>query len=222
MRQLTLLLATALAFTGAVRVVAAPPTPTESRPNIVLFIADDLGWTDLSTGRTSGGNGSRYHRTPNIDKLAAAGLAFTSAYANQNCQPSRAALMTGQYAPHNGVYNVASLSRGVKGRPLALTPPAQRIRIRPEAVTVAETLKAAGYQTAHVGKFHVSATPEAIKTQHGFDFNYGGGVPGDGGPAGYFALNGPKRGWHFRSMGIEMDAFAAPYTADTWPIAAAA
>ena len=207
-----LAISVAVALFCLVPAVAAPPeTP---RPNIVLFIADDLGWTDLSTGRTSLGNGSRYHRTPNIDKLAAAGMAFTSAYANQNCQPSRAALMTGQYAPHNGVYNVASLDRGVKGRPLALTPPAQRIRIRPEAVTVAETLKAAGYQTAHVGKFHVSATPEAIKTQHGFDFNYGGGVPGDGGPAGYFALNGPKRGWHFRNMGVEMDAFASPYTAD--------
>jgi arylsulfatase A-like enzyme len=187
---------------------------TQARPNIVLIIADDLGWTDLSTGRTSEGNGSRYHQTPNIDKLAAAGMAFTSAYANQNCQPSRAALMTGQYAPHNGVYNVGSLARKVAGKTLALTPPGQSVRIRPDAVTLAETLKKSGYQTAHVGKFHVSASAEAMKTEHGYDFNYGGGIKGDGVPAGYFARQGPQRGWHFNSRGVEMDTFASPYTAE--------
>jgi arylsulfatase A-like enzyme len=200
-----------LLFTSSAMAQTPPATP---RPNIVLIIADDLGWTDLSTGRTSGGNGSRYHRTPNIDTLAAAGMAFTSAYASQNCQPSRAALMTGQYAPRNGVYNVGSLSRKGKGVTLALTPPEQRTRIRPDAVTIAETLKAAGYQTAHVGKFHVSASPEAVKTEHGFHFNYGGGVRGDGGPGGYFAATEPSRGWHFRTRGVEMDAFAAPYTSE--------
>jgi arylsulfatase A-like enzyme len=185
-----------------------------SRPNILLIIADDLGWADLHTGSTSGGNGSKYHQTPHLDRLAAQGVSFTSAYAYQNCQPTRAALMTGQYAPRNGVYNVASLARKVTG-PLALTPPEQRTRIRPEAVTIAETLKAAGYVTAHVGKFHVSGSPEQITTEHGFAFNYGGGAPGDGGPGGYFALPGAAgRGWHFRTMGREMDAFAAPYTRD--------
>ncbi|MES2465451.1 MAG: sulfatase [Armatimonadota bacterium] len=202
-----------VALVSAFPPCAAAQTP-RSRPNIVLIIADDLGWTDLSTGRTSGGNGSRFHKTPNIDKLAAGGMAFTSAYAYQNCQPTRAALMTGQYAPRNGVYNVGSLARKVRGQTLALTPPGQRVRILPDAVTIAETLKAAGYQTAHVGKFHVSASPEAVKTVHGFDINYGGGIKGDGGPGGYFARKGPQRDWHFQSRGPEVDVFAAPYTAD--------
>lgn len=177
---------------------------TPKRPNILLIVADDLGWTDLHTGRTSLKNGSRLHQTPNIDRLAEQGMAFTSAYTNQNCQPSRAALLTGEYAPHNGVYNVASLDRGADKSP-RLIPPAQRTTIRPEAITLAETLKAAGYTTAHVGKFHVSATPEEIQSKHGYDFNYGGGVKGDGGPAGYFAVEQDgQRGWHFRNRGRGM------------------
>lgn len=190
------------------------------RPNILLIVADDLGWTDLHTGRTSLGNGSRFYQTPNIDRLAEQGMAFTSAYANQNCQPSRAALLTGQYAPRNGVYNVGSLSRGASASPL-LIPPSQRTTVRSEAITLAETLKAAGYTTAHVGKFHVSAAPDDIRTQHGFDINYGGGAKGDGGPGGHFAIpdkeatgGDSKVVWSFRTRGREMDRFATPYTAE--------
>ena len=64
-----------------------PGTAAEpvARPNIVMLFADDLGWADLSTGRTSYGNGSKLYQTPHIDRLAAQGMAFTSAYAYQNC-----------------------------------------------------------------------------------------------------------------------------------------
>ncbi|UCD75952.1 MAG: sulfatase-like hydrolase/transferase, partial [Phycisphaerales bacterium] len=71
-----------------------PPQP----PNIILMLVDDLGWTDLSC------TGSGYYETPNIDRLAAEGVLFTSAYANApNCAPSRACLLTGQYGPRHGV-----------------------------------------------------------------------------------------------------------------------
>ncbi|MES2465491.1 MAG: sulfatase-like hydrolase/transferase, partial [Armatimonadota bacterium] len=94
--------AAAVAATVLVLIAARPAaaqefTTTRTKPNIVLLIADDLGWTDLSTGRTTGGHGSKFYQTPNVDRLASEGMSFTSAYANQNCQPSRASLMTGQY-----------------------------------------------------------------------------------------------------------------------------
>src|SRR5436189_303177 len=83
-------------------VVAAEPI----KPNIVFILADDLGWTDV------GCQGSKYYETPHIDRLASQGVRFTSHYHCQNCAPTRAALMTGQYAPRTGVYTVGSLERG--------------------------------------------------------------------------------------------------------------
>src|SRR5881392_80546 len=86
--------------------VPAADAARNGRPNIVFILADDLGWTDL------GCQGSKYYETPNIDRLAAQGLRFTSHYHSQNCAPTRAALMTGQYAPRTGVYTVGTLARG--------------------------------------------------------------------------------------------------------------
>ena len=86
--------------------VGASPAqaPSPLPPHIVFILADDLGWTDLSTGRTNGGNGSPYHKTPNLDALAAAGACFTNAYSNgSNCAPTRAALWSGQWAARTGV-----------------------------------------------------------------------------------------------------------------------
>src|SRR5438309_1895940 len=78
----------------------------ETPPNIIYILADDLGWTDV------GCQGTKYYETPNIDKLASQGLRLTSFYHSQNCAPTRAALMTGQYAPRTGVFTVGSLERG--------------------------------------------------------------------------------------------------------------
>jgi len=64
------------------------------KPNIVLLFADDLGWTDISTGNTNGGRGSNTYETPVIDKLASQGMSFTHAYTNQNCAPSRETIST--------------------------------------------------------------------------------------------------------------------------------
>src|SRR5947207_2701797 len=76
------------------------------RPNIVYILADDLGWTDL------GCQGSKYYETPHIDRLAKQGMRFTSYYNSQNCAPTRAALMSGQYAPRTGIFTVGTLERG--------------------------------------------------------------------------------------------------------------
>jgi arylsulfatase A-like enzyme len=74
-----------------------------AKTNFVFIMADDLGWTDTAT------YGSQYHETPNIDRLAAQGMKFTRFYNCQNCAPSRAALMSGQYAARTGIYTVAQL-----------------------------------------------------------------------------------------------------------------
>ncbi|HWB54832.1 MAG TPA: sulfatase [Tepidisphaeraceae bacterium] len=185
----------------------APATESTSHTNIVLLLADDLGWTDLHTGATCDGNGTSYHQTPFIDKLATQGMSFSSMYMCPNCAPSRAALMTGQYSPRNGVYAVTGLDRG-EG---ILQPPVQSEFIRHDAITIANLLKSAGYTTCHVAKFHVSTHTDITKFD-GFDFNYGGTE--EGSPRGYFAVQDSTKHWYFVALGREMDQFALPYTRD--------
>ena len=139
------------------------------RPNIVILLADDLGWVDLSSDKTSQGNGSDFYQTPNIDALAERGVSLTSMYACQNCAPSRAALMSGQYAPRTQVYNVISLDRGNEN---SLIKPIYNLHeLKPEIVTVAETFKNAGYVTAHFGKWGVGDRNK-LETEHGYDVSY--------------------------------------------------
>src|SRR3954470_6816373 len=89
----------------------SPITPSRAaepraKPNIVFILADDLGWTDL------GCQGSKYYETPNIDRMAKEGLRLTSGYTcGPNCQPTRAALMSGQYGPRTGIYTVGGIDR---------------------------------------------------------------------------------------------------------------
>jgi arylsulfatase A len=166
---------------------AAPTTPaadapTAPRMNIVLIVADDLGAHDL------GVTGSTFHETPNLDRLAANGLRFTQAYsACTVCSPSRAAILTGKYPAR------LRITDWIKGhdRPDAkLRPPAWTQALPLEEVTVADHLKAAGYTTAHVGKWHLGG--EGFEpTRQGFDLNLGGDHRGQ--PPSYFAPYGlPK------------------------------
>jgi arylsulfatase A-like enzyme len=76
-----------------------------SKPNIIFILADDLGYTDVACF------GSKYYETPNIDKLATQGMKLTSHHHCQNCQPTRAALMSGQYGARTGVYTVGGIGR---------------------------------------------------------------------------------------------------------------
>lgn len=151
-----------------------------SRPNLVFIMADDLGWTDL------GCYGSGYYETPNIDRLAAGGKKFTDAYTcGPNCQPTRAALMSGQYGPRTGIYTVGSTRRfDTRERPLV---PVQNITALPlEIETVAESLRKAGYATGSFGKWHLGDDDKGHGPKdQGFQVNVGGTEAGH--PSRYFA-----------------------------------
>lgn len=131
-------------------------------PNIVFILADDLGWTDTGT------YGSRYYETPNIDQLAAQGLKLTNYHNCQNCQPTRAALMSGQYGARTGVYTVGGIDRfNWQSRPLK---PVENVVSLPlEKQTIAQQLKAAGYTTAIFGKWHLGERDAYHPQERGFD-----------------------------------------------------
>ena len=123
--------------------------PAAEKPNVVFILADDLGWTDL------GCQGSKYYETPNIDRLARAGLRFTSASTcGPNCQPTRAALVSGRYGPRTGVYTVGATDRfDTSRRPLI---PVENVQQLPLSVrTLGQAMKQAGYATALFGKWHL-------------------------------------------------------------------
>ncbi|MFT3902183.1 MAG: arylsulfatase [Niabella sp.] len=124
--------------------------PPDDRPNIVLIMADDLGFSDVGC---YGGE----IRTPNIDYLAQNGLRFTQFYNNAKCCPTRASLLTGLYSHQAGIGEMTS-DRGIPG---------YRGHITSNTVTIAEVLKTAGYQTAMSGKWHVANTVEQpTKEEH--------------------------------------------------------
>jgi arylsulfatase A-like enzyme len=133
------------------------------KPNVVFILADDLGWTDL------GCQGSQYYRTPNIDRLAAEGLRFTHAYTcGPNCQPTRAALMSGQYGPRTGIYTVGSIDRfDWKSRPLRPVDNVQKLSL--DRKTAGDVMKSAGYATALFGKWHLGQDDAHHPAKRGFD-----------------------------------------------------
>ena len=132
-------------------------------PNIVLILADDLGYTDVAC------YGSKYYETPNIDRLAAQGLRFTNGYTcGPNCQPTRAALLSGQYGPRTGIYTVGSIDRfDWKTRPLRPVDNVEQLPL--DKITLAQSLKRAGYSTAMFGKWHLGNDAEHHPRQRGFD-----------------------------------------------------
>ncbi len=135
----------------------------DRRPNIIFVLADDLGWTDL------GCYGSEYYETPHIDRLAAGGMKFSYGYScGPNCQPTRAALLSGQYAPRTGIYTVGSRDRfDTSHRPLV---PLENVTaLALEKITIAEALRDAGYATGMFGKWHLGNGREHHPLEQGFD-----------------------------------------------------
>ncbi|MEM6979294.1 MAG: sulfatase [Planctomycetota bacterium] len=147
--------------------VSALASDVNTRPHILYINADDLGVMDV-------GYNDATFKTPHIDALASRGMVFTNAYAPAaNCAPSRACVHSGQWGPRHGVYTVGSAERGnTKHRKLIPIPNAPLLDT--ENLTMAEVLQANGYQTIHLGKYHIGADPAA----EGFDINVGGDASG--------------------------------------------
>lgn len=144
-------------------VPAAAQGKQSQRPNILLIFADDLGWKDV------GYQGSDFYETPNIDRLAKAGMIFTQAYAGAgNCAPSRAVLLSGQYGPRHGVYAVGSTDRGPQSL-MRMIPIPNKSGLARANVTIAEALGAAGYATGLFGKWHLGGVDGAPPPDQGFD-----------------------------------------------------
>jgi len=135
----------------------------DQRPNIVFILADDLGYTDL------GCYGSGYYETPNIDRLAAEGMRCTDGYTcGPNCQPTRAALLSGQYGPRTGVYTVGSIDR-FKWQSRPLRPVDNVISLPLGIETFAAAVKRSGYVTGMFGKWHLGKDEQYHPARRGFD-----------------------------------------------------
>ena len=135
-------------------------------PNIILIFADDLGWKDI------GYQDSRLCETPVLDALAKEGMVFSNAYAAAgNCAPSRACLLSGNYTPRHHVYAVGSTDRGNKAQQ-RLVPVPNKGGLALENITMADALKAAGYKTGHVGKWHLDGPGGAKPSAQGFDLTF--------------------------------------------------
>jgi len=131
----------------------APPAPV-GPPNFVLLLADDQGWGDV------GVYGAQGFTTPHLDRLAAEGMRFTSFYAPEAaCSPTRAAIMTGSYPVRVGIPHVLG--------------PRSRRGLHPDEVTIADLLRARGYATAAIGKWHLGDHPAFLPTSQGFDSYFG-------------------------------------------------
>ncbi|WP_395344424.1 sulfatase [Ningiella sp. W23] len=134
-------------------------------PNVLMIVVDDLGWADVGYNQTT-----TLFETPNIDELAKQSLRFDNAYAGAaNCAPSRAVLLSGQYGPRHGIYTVSPSARG-NAQTRKLIPITNKRGLEPEVVTLAESLKEAGYTTGNFGKWHLGADPDT----QGFDKNVAG------------------------------------------------
>lgn len=159
------------------------PAGHKDRPNILVILVDDYGWTDC------GFMGSRLYETPNIDRLAADGTVFTDGYAAcQVSSPSRASIMTGLYPVRHGVTDwIGELSgedwRSM-GRCSRLLPADYEWELKDSLTTVAEVLRDCGYSTFIAGKWHLGA--DVTPQMQGFDINKGGWAAGNP-KGGYFA-----------------------------------
>jgi len=152
---------------------------TAKKPNIVFILADDLGMHQV------GCYGTDFYETPHIDQLAAEGMRFTNAYAASHvCSPTRASIMTGKYPARLGITDfIPGRKDPEKAR---LVQPKWKMHLELKEITIAESLKAAGYATGHFGKWHLNV-----------DKKYKPGRPGDPGSQGFddvFTTHKPKAG----------------------------
>jgi arylsulfatase len=143
--------------------VSAGALGQATRPNIVVILADDLGYSDLSC------YGSEIP-TPNIDRLAEQGVRFTDFHNAVRCCPSRAALMTGRYQHQVGVG--AMIDKYATWIREAANRPSYQDRLSPDSPTMAELLRKGGYRTMMCGKWHLGDRPEEWPAARGFDRSF--------------------------------------------------
>jgi len=159
-------------------ITATPALIAIKQTNFIFFLVDDMGWADI------GANGSTFHETPNIDRLAKSGMRFTQGYAAGSvCSPTRASIMTGKHPVR------VDITDWIPGQPNRATNPLlhpeDRSHLPLEEVTLAEVLKDHGYQTFFGGKWHLGDKGQ-WPTDQGFDINIGGHDRGSP-PGGYYS-----------------------------------
>ena len=182
----SLMIRTALALAAITLACSVEPATAQiERPNLVLILADDLGWNDV------GFNGDEFYETPHLDRLAREGMIFANAYSSgPNCAPTRASLISGMYPPRHMIYTPGGKSK-IDPRKMRLRVPVQqrfwertgvtdpipdafevRQALDPSVVSIAEVLKQGGYATARFGKWHVGPDTQ------GFDLSSSDGKRG--------------------------------------------
>lgn len=180
-----------LALSGVVFFSGAPAGKKASRPNIVLIMADDMGFSDIGC---YGGE----IRTPNLDRLSREGIRFTRFYNNAWCSPTRASLLTGLYPQQAGMAGLAWPKTGPAG-------PNQGY-LNDRCVTLAEVLGEAGYYTAMAGKWHLGEHRPYWPTDRGFD-NYFGLISG---AVNYFDITKDKTPKTVRTMALDDQRYYPP------------
>ena len=166
----------------------------ENRPNIVLFLVDDMGWMDSTP------YGSQYYETPNMKQLERQSMRFTDAYAHPLCSPTRASILSGQYPSRHGITTASGHQaarpagqsrypeRAPADKPLLYA--ASKNYLDPNLITLPEVLGKAGYSTGHFGKWHLGLAQQHWPEKHGFQVAFHA-QPSPGPPAGnYFSPYG--------------------------------
>lgn len=198
-----------------------PVITAAEKPNLILFLVDDMGWMDC------GANGSSYYETPHIDALARRGMRFTAATVHPMCSPTRAALMSGQYSARHGL-TAATGQQPPQPEGFAFMPktaPASQAWIHPisknyldaSQITLAEVLRSAGYRTGHFGKWHLGLEERHWPEAQGFDTAFHC-HPDPGPPGYYFSPYGvvPPRAKHGKEdrVGTITDGLPGEYIVD--------
>jgi arylsulfatase A-like enzyme len=156
MKNLFILFALLLALSVSAQTTKkASPTATAGKPNIIIIWGDDIGQSNISAYT----HGLMGYQTPNIDRVAKAGVMFTDYYAEQSCTAGRASFITGQCGLRTGLTKVGL--------------PGAAVGLQKEDPTIAELLKGQGYATGQFGKNHLGDRDEFLPTMHGFDEFYG-------------------------------------------------
>jgi arylsulfatase A-like enzyme len=181
-----------LLIVGITSPVLTAATSAARKPNVVVFLVDDMGWVDC------GVYGSKYYETPNIDRFAQRALRFTDAYATPLCSPTRASLLTGKYTARHGVTSATGhqppqppaysfLADSAPANRPVITPDSKNY-LDPSEYTLAEALRDAGWRTAHIGKWHIGLTEPHWPEKHGFE--HAVHAHPDPGPPSYFSPYG--------------------------------